>query len=134
MTRAFADTSFYQALFNKRDAWHQAAAQKFRDVQAKILTTDYVLVELGALMARGEARQIYVQFVERLRSDPDTELVPASNELLDAGLSLFAARPDKNWSLTDCISFALMNNRNIRQALACDRHFEQAGFDLLITK
>jgi predicted nucleic acid-binding protein len=132
MRVVFADTSLYQALFNKRDRCHVVAAELLEGIEATIVTTDYVLLELGALMSRGEARPLYIRFVERVRSDPFTRLIPASAELLNQGLALFASRPDKEWSITDCISFSLMDRESISGALTCDRHFEQAGFHLLM--
>jgi uncharacterized protein len=134
MRRVFADTSFYQALLNRKDDWHGAAENLLEGFRGVIVTTDYVLIELGALMARGDARAVYVGFFEQVRSDPETELVSASADLLNEGLTLFAARPDKEWSLTDCISFALMQKEDIQEALASDHHFEQAGFKLLLEK
>lgn len=134
MRSVFADTSFYQALLNRQDSWHEKAARFSRELRAKVVTTEYVLVELGALMARGEARLLYVRFVEQLRSDPDTEYVPASAELFNSGFALFAARPDKDWSLTDCTSFALMQERNVDEVLTADHHFEQAGFTPLLRR
>ena len=124
MRRIFADTSFYQALLHRRDRWHTAAAAILGELHAEIITTDYVLVELAALMSSANARALFTRFVEHLRSDPSTTLVRTSPELFDEGLALFAARPDKEWSLVDCISFALMQTRGISEALAADLHFE----------
>jgi uncharacterized protein len=59
--------------------------------------------------------------------------VQTSDELFEEGFSLYSARSDKDWSLTDCISFVVMQRRNIREALTADRHFEQAGFVALFT-
>ena len=67
-----------------------------------------------------------------MRSDPACELVQASPLLFDAGLRWHRDRPDKEWSLTDCISFAVMSERKILRALAYDHHFEQAGFEALL--
>ena len=134
MSLVFADTSFYQALFNKHDRWHGIAAELFEGQQATIVTTEYVLVGLGGLMSRGDARSLYIRFVERVRSDPFTRLIPASAELFNSGFSLFEARPDKEWSITDCISFSLMEREGIEDALTSDHHFEQAGFQALLHK
>ena len=77
-------------------------------------------------------RDRYVPFVEHLLSDPDTVFVPASELLFRQGRQLFAARPDKAWSLTDCISFVVMTERGLTEALTGDHHFEQAGFRALL--
>lgn len=134
MRGVFADTSFYQALFNRRDKWHDAAVGLLAGIDTRIVTTDYVLVELGALMSRGAARSLFIGFVERAQSDTSTDIVSASAELLDGGLALFATRPDKEWSLTDCISFVVMERQGITDALTCDYHFEQAGFQVALRR
>lgn len=72
--------------------------------------------------------------IEHVRSDPACEVVPASSKLFEAGLRLHRERLDKEWSLTDCISLALMGERRIQRALAYDHHFEQAGFEALLRK
>ncbi len=124
----FADTSFYQALFNNRDKYHETATALIESLQAEIITTDYILTELAALMSRGEARSLFVRFVEQLQSDPATLLVRTSPDIFDKGFGLFAIRPDKEWSLVDCISFTLMQDYGIKEALTFGHHFEQAGF------
>lgn len=124
MSLVFADTSFFQALLNPSDAWHTAACSFCDDYSDEVITTEYVLLELGALMSRGPARRLFTELVERLDSDEATRVVPASPELFEAGLSLFTERPDKEWSLSDCISFALMKRDGITDALTTDHHFE----------
>ena len=65
---------------------------------------------------------------ERIRRDPRIEVVPFGAELNAEALRLFGGRSDKDWSLTDCLSFVVMNRRSIQDALTSDHHFEQAGF------
>ncbi|HET6574633.1 MAG TPA: hypothetical protein VFG68_13580 [Fimbriiglobus sp.] len=64
----------------------------------------------------------------RLAADPSTQIVPASDDLFTAGLDLYGRRPDKQWSLTDCVSFVVMGREGIAEALTGDHDFEQAGF------
>jgi predicted nucleic acid-binding protein len=128
----FADTSFYQALLNARDRYHELARELPRDTSTVVVTTEYIVMELGALMSRGTARDTYVNFVRTARESKTTILVPASSELFEKGFALFTSRPDKDWSMTDCVSFVVMNQFGINAALASDRHFEQAGFQLLL--
>jgi len=130
----FADSSFYQALFNQRDSLHGAAVQLFKGVHGKVVTTEYVLFELGALMSCGNARALFSRFSERVQRDPFTELIPASPALFQSGLRLFSNRPDKAWSLTDCTSFVLMEQQGITDALTSDHHFGQAGFKVLLQR
>lgn len=72
------------------------------------------------------------EFLGALLSDPAVEIIPPSSGLFERGLRLFRERPDKGWSLTDCISFVVMEERGIRDALTGDHHFEQAGFAALL--
>ena len=134
MRRVFADTTFYQALFSRWDEWHDTATKLFGELAVEIVTTDYVLLELGALMSRGVARTIFIQFVERARFDESIKVISASPQLFEDGIALFAARPDKEWSLTDCISFVVMQQEAITDALTCDQHFAQAGFRALLVR
>jgi len=66
------------------------------------------------------------------RASPRTQIVPLDSRLLQRGLDLFAGRHDKNWSLTDCISFVVMQDEDLTEALTGDSHFEQAGFKALL--
>ncbi len=134
MSSVFADTSFYIALANPKDAWHQAATRAGDQSHGTVLTTEYVLLELGNYLCAPSDRQLFLRLIEMLRKDPKTTIVSASSELLEAGLQLYAGRPDKWWSLTDCISFCVMERHGIKDALSCDHHFAQAGFQLLLTK
>ncbi|MBI1321097.1 MAG: PIN domain-containing protein [Candidatus Hydrogenedens sp.] len=128
MTTHFADSSFYLALLNPRDAWHEAAASFARDYRGTILTSDYILLELGALMSRGALRPVFANLVRSLKNDAKTEIVVASSDLLSDAISLFEERPDKDWSLADCASFVIMKDRRLELALTSDHHFEQAGY------
>jgi uncharacterized protein len=73
-----------------------------------------------------------VRLVPSLRSDPNALIVPASPELFQRGYDLYARRPDKDWSLTDCTSFVVMKEQGLTDALTTDHHFEQAGFQMLL--
>jgi predicted nucleic acid-binding protein len=73
------------------------------------------------------------RFVERLlQSNPEVTIVTAIQEQFDRGFELFTRRPDKFWSLTDCISFVIMEELGLKDALTADKHFEQAGFNVLL--
>lgn len=75
---------------------------------------------------------MFLGLLEMLEKDTELTLVPASADLWRGGIALFAARSDKDWSLTDCISFVVMQERSIIDALTADHHFEQAGFVALL--
>ena len=72
------------------------------------------------------------RFIESLRTDPLVRIIPPTRELFERGLALYADRSDKSWSLTDCISFVVMNDEGLSDVLTGDHHFEQAGFNLLL--
>jgi predicted nucleic acid-binding protein len=71
---------------------------------------------------------------ERISHDPRIEVVPFTHELNEGALRLFTDRSDKEWSLTDCLSFVVMGRRNVQQALTADHHFEQAGFRAVLSE
>jgi hypothetical protein len=84
-------------------------------------------------MSGAATRNIAAHGFERIRHDPRIEVVTHSGELAAGAIRLFTARSDKDWSLTDCLSFIVMERRNIRQALTADNHFEQAGFQAVLS-
>jgi predicted nucleic acid-binding protein len=94
--------------------------------------TEYVLLELGNSLVRRQHRPLFIQWVERVRTDASISYITASPDWLKRGLDLFARRPDKEWSLIDCISFEVMKQRKLKEALSADHHFAQAGFKALL--
>lgn len=131
MTVLFADTSYYVAFMVDCDAFHRQAVEWSRKAQ-RILLTDCVVLELGNALAGSKWRPLLPQLVQDLRADPMVQVIPLSRELLQAGLDLYARRADKEWSLTDCISFVVMREHGLTKALTADHHFEQAGFTVLL--
>lgn len=128
----FLDTGYLLALFDPADQLHERATSWSRVLRERCLLTEYVLWEcVNAFSDPAERRKAHL-LVSFLRSDPGFEMVSASAELFEAGLQLHRDRPDKSWSLTDCISFLVMQQRGINRALAYDEHFEQAGFVALL--
>jgi uncharacterized protein len=99
---------------------------------ARLTTTEFVLVEVANALSAPPFRSHAVGLIEGLRLLPDVEIVPADAGLLADGWQLYRARPDKEWSLTDCTSFVVMRQGQIAQAFTSDRHFEQAGFVKLL--
>jgi hypothetical protein len=92
----------------------------------------WVLVELGDAFSVGANRKLFLEFVDELSEQSEWETVPASPDWFARGLELFRSRADKEWSLTDCISFAVMRHGGIADALTHDHYFEQAGFRILL--
>ena len=132
MKPVFADTSFYVALLNSADDRHQEAKAWGESYFGAVVVTEYVLIELGNFFCRQDNRSLFVEFLPSLLADPDTIIVPAATDLFQRGFSLYANRPDKDWSLTDCVSFVVMKQRKLTEALTTDHHFRQAGFKVLM--
>src|SRR5437879_2450636 len=76
---------------------------------------------------RPKPRGVAVEGYRRAQADVNVEVVAFQSELVDAALTLYGARSDKGWSLTDCFSFVVMERRHLTEALTTDRHFEQAN-------
>lgn len=132
MTPCFADTFCFLAMLNRNDEAHAKAVALFDSLRRPIVTTGWVLTELGDALANTSGRRLFGPFVEKLRSDPRALVIPMTDELLDRGIKLYYSRPDHGWSLTDCISFLVMQERGMKEALTGDHHFEQAGFVALL--
>jgi predicted nucleic acid-binding protein len=120
------------ALLSARDRWHARALAINQRPTGPLVTTEWVLTEVGDAFSQPGARQKFVQFLNLLMNQPDVQIVASSSDLFRRGAELFAARPDKEWSLTDCISFVVMADLGITDSLTSDRHFEQASFRILL--
>ena len=105
MNRVFADTSYYVALMSAHDEHHTDAVAHSQAFYGEIVTTDFVLVEVGNWMSRTADRPGFLGLLAMLDTDTQTTVIEATRDLFEAGRSLFAHRMDKDWSLTDCISF-----------------------------
>ena len=132
MKAVFADTVFFLALVNARDQLHRQAMALNERPPGPMLTTEWVLMELGDALAAPTGRERFTRLVATLRAQPDVEIVPASHESFMQACAFFAQRADKAWSLTDCTSFVVMREREVTAALTADQHFEQAGFQRLM--
>ena len=132
MTAWFADTHYFLAVLNAADEAHGQARELTRSARARLVTTHWVLTEVGNALREPANRGRFARLLAALQSKPDVEIVEASGALFDGGVRLYGERPDKAWSLTDCISFVVMQERGIHDALTGDRHFEQAGFVALL--
>lgn len=133
MTALFTDSGYFIALVDSRDQLHsRAASARLNDVE--IVTTQMALVEtLASEAGSGErARLAATRLVERLVRSRQVEIIPQTDAQFQAAFERYAARLDQRWSLTDCASFIVMEERGISEALAYDRDFEQAGFTALL--
>ena len=137
MLTCFADTSFWLALSNKRDEHHAQAVAWSRylaKTAARILTTEAVLWEWMNALSISNTRGLAVAAYRRCHSDPHIEVVPFSAGLIASAVQLYEDRRDKDWSLTDCFSFIVMQQWRVLQSLTVDHHFEQAGFEAVLVR
>lgn len=132
MKPIFADTSFYAACLSPRDSLHTKALALAASNKSTIVTTEFVFVEVGNLFSKLARRSAAIRLIHQVRSDPDTITIPVSSELLERGFRLFERRPDKEWSLTDCTSFVVIEEHGVTEALTSDGDFEQAEFVALL--
>jgi uncharacterized protein len=133
--RVFADTLYWLAIFIPGDEWADAArAANLADTS--LITTENVLSEfLAAVSAHGDrARRLACRFVREILTDSDVEVVAQSHESFLAGLALYERRPDKQYSLVDCISMNVMRQQHVQEILTHDRHFSQEGFVRLLDR
>ena len=135
MRRAFADTSYFIGLLLARDQRHREAAALDRELRhTQIVTTDAVLVELLAYVAgKGpRPRAAAISFIDALRASPDVLIVRQTDDLFDLAFELYRRRPDKGYSLTDCMSMIICRQFDIDDVATSDVHFAQEGFVLLL--
>jgi len=132
MSEVFADAFYYIALLNPSDRFHAAAVKATQALRGPLVTTHWILVELADALSAPSVRQLTSRFLQSIEADPNTRIIQPDTAWYTLGLSLYGSRPDKSWSLTDCISFEIMRSRGIAEALTGDRHFVQAGFQALL--
>jgi predicted nucleic acid-binding protein len=133
----FVDTSGWANLYISTENYHSQAAeifQKARQQKQTIMTTNYVLNELVALLYSplGTPRPHLFRIVDAIKTASFVQLIHVTPEIDQLAWELCKARPDKPWSLVDCTSFIVMQHLGIQSALTTDRHFEQAGFVRLL--
>ena len=128
--RVFADTFYWIALTNKRDSAHQAVMDFTATLGPRtVVTNDEVLTEFLTFCASDEMlRGAAGRAVSDLLTNPDIRVIAQSRSSFVEGLALYNNRPDKGYSLTDCISMQTMRREGLTDALTNDRHFEQEGF------
>jgi len=135
MTPVFLDTSGLIAVVNTDDQWHEPAAAGRRaliDSNRQLITSSYVLVEIGDGLSRVHQRALAMSLFDRLRASPRVEIVAATAELEAQAWDLVRRRMDKDRGITDCATFVLMQQRGIQAAFTLDHHFQQAGFRSLL--
>lgn len=135
MKTVFADTGYWIALLDPQDTLHSKAINlSITFTQVQIYTSEMVLTEiLNHFSKRGNfLRYAAASFIESLQENPTITIAPQTDSIFQQALILYKQRSDQAWSHTDCSSFCIMQQQNILEALAYDKHFEQAGFIALL--
>ena len=132
MKALFADSFYFIALLRLEDSAHARDLAASQNRTERLITTVWILTEIADVLAAPAMRKGFPRLLTALGADPGCTIVPPAQELFDRGVELYVQRPDKAWSLTDCISFVVMREYGMNEALTGDRHFEQAGFSALL--
>ncbi len=135
MSDIFLDTSFAIASVSPKDQFHAKAnlwQAKIESSEIPIITTQAILLEIGNALSKSVFREVGIGLLDNLESDSKTTIISLTEELYDKAFDLFRDRSDKEWGLVDCISFVVMRERGINNALTADEHFIQAGFRALL--
>jgi predicted nucleic acid-binding protein len=135
MRTVFADTFYWVALINPRDEWHERAIETSRALgSVRIVTTDEVLSEVLTFLSGAGPywRAAAVATIRAIMNSPSIQVIPQTRDSFLAGLELYASRPDKEYSLTDCASMQTLRRMGLAEILTHDLHFRQEGFTLLL--
>ena len=133
--RIFVDTAGWLALANKSDILHKPAIELNQNLLsggAHYITTDYILTEVANSLARPPHRKPIIRFLEAIFSSKGVTILTITQSRFLRAWQLYKKRPDKEWGLTDCTSFVIMEEQRIQEAFTADRHFQQAGYTSLL--
>jgi len=131
----FLDTGYAIALAAPRDSFHEQAVQIAGEMEmacTRVVTTRAILLEIGNALSGLNYRSAAGELLQALEVDPTVELVSLTDDLYARALNLFRQRPDKEWGLIDCLSYVVMRDKGITEALTTDEHFRQMGFRALL--
>lgn len=136
MKKVFVDTVYWIANANPKDQWRQASENAREQLgNARLVTTEEILTEfLTALSKRPRLRDMAVRVVRGILGNPNVKVIPQSRDSFQKGLRRYEERPDKGYSLQDCISMNAMDSESITEILTNDRHFEQDGYTVLMKR
>lgn len=135
MRAVFLDTAYAIALSSRADQYHEQAvllAERLEADGIRLITSRAVVLEIGNALARLWYRRTAASLLAALDKDPNVEVVPLSEEHYQRALRLYVDRQDKEWGITDCVSFIIMQDYGLDAALTTDEHFQQAGFRALL--
>jgi len=135
MNKFFLDAAYAIALSAVTDQYHKKAEILARQIETgaiQMITTRAVILEIGNALARLHYRAAAIELLDSLEEDPNVKIIAFSEELYNRAMELYRQRLDKEWGLTDCVSFVVMQDYGITEALTTDEHFKQAGFRALL--
>ena len=136
MNRVFVDTAYFIDRLHRTDQWHEPAVAAYERLggDTTLVTTDEMLGEVLTALSNGgaSARRQAVALVRDLLDSSVVQVVPQSHQSFLDGLALYEQRPDKSYSLQDCISMNVMEAEGITEILTSDHNFEQEGFTVLM--
>ena len=131
----YVDTAALIALAHKRDSLHKKAVavyQKLLDRNSRFITTNAVLLEVGNAFSRSTHKPMAIFLFHLISDSPSWEVQSAGSKWFSDRMELFQKRKDKDWSLTDCIGIVVAEAYAVKSVFTSDRHFEQAGFEILL--
>lgn len=130
--KIFVDTWFIVALINKRDQYHQKAVELAQYLEHHhLITTDAILLEFGNALSSNYKSEA-IQLIETFLTSDDVEVIHLTPDLFREALNFYKQHQDKSYGLVDCVSFVVMKQHHVNQALTFDKHFVQAGFQALM--
>lgn len=135
MNSIFVDTAALIALGNKQDAFHPLAKQKQQELvknQTQFISSDFVIAEFCNAFSRVKFRATAVQMVNGIYQSKAWTVIAINEELMTKSLALFTQMQDKEWGLVDCSSIILARENQLDSIFTTDKHFEQAGFEILL--
>ena len=126
MNKFFLDSAYAIALSAVTDQYHNKAEILARQIETdaiQMITTRAVILEIGNALASIRYRAAAIELLDSLEEDPNVKIIALSEELYNRAMELYRQRPDKEWGLTDCVSFVVMQDYGITEALTTDEHF-----------
>ena len=135
MKKVFIDSSAYIAINFTRDQFHKKAIETnmlLLDEDYEYVTTNYVVLESSTSLLMKVGHEAAVRFYENVKKSEVIKIIHVSKTLEEQAFQLFKKYSDKEYSLTDCVSFVVMKEKKLTKAFTNDHHFEQMGFEILI--
>lgn len=133
--RVFLDTSFAIALSFVTDRYHNKAkelTENLKQMNIGLVTTRAIIIEILNALSKERYRKAAINLINSLETDPNVKIISITNDLYYRAFELYKMRADKEWGLTDCISFVVMEDYCLTESLTSDKHFQQAGFGSLL--